>query len=67
MSSTVRINYVSGHSVTMEVEDFNIEWGKDGRKADWTLAPETATMRPLMINLDAIESVWEVLTPTPAA
>jgi hypothetical protein len=29
--------------------------------AEWKLNGETATMRPLFLNIDEIESVWEVL------
>lgn len=56
----IQINYVSGQSVVMEVEDFSVKKNNLGTEVTWKLNDES-TMRPLLINVDAIESVWEVL------
>lgn len=56
--AVVRINYKSGISEYMKVTDF--KWSKKNgvMEVNWTLH-ETAVARPLFLNLDEIESIWQ--------
>jgi hypothetical protein len=55
----IKVNYKSGHSEYFKVTDFEFEIKTTGRTAKWT-AYEPAGARPILINLDDIESVWQV-------
>lgn len=51
----VQINYKSGQSMVIEVDNFTINKGP-GLRAEW----ENATPRPLLLGVDEIESIWEL-------
>lgn len=60
MSAKVQINYVSGHKEVMDVEEFTVTVKNSGREINWKLA-DNAKLKPLLLNVDAIESIWEIL------
>lgn len=54
----IRINYKSGHSEEMEALKFEGETGPN-LKFEWT-QPEGTVIRPIYMNMDEVESVWQV-------
>ena len=58
-NSVVRINYKSGHSEEFPVMEFTFTVdGNNDRKATWQ--PVDGGQRPIFMNLDEIESIWQV-------
>ena len=60
MSAKVRINYASGISEEFDVDKFTFKKDNTGKEVEWVVA-DNAKQRPLYFNMDAVESIWELL------
>mgnify|MGYP006376754609 FL=1 len=58
--SKVKINYKSGHSEILEVDEFKVTFGSE-MALNWKMA-EKSRLRPLFINPAEIESIWEMFS-----
>lgn len=56
--SKVKINYKSGHSEILEVDEFTVTFGSE-MTLNWKMA-EKSHLRPLFVNPAEIESIWEI-------
>lgn len=52
----VQVNYKSGNSQRFFVDKFQIKWGST-KEVTWN---SISHCRPLFLNIDEIESVWQV-------
>ena len=52
----VQVNYKSGNSQRFFVDNFHIKWGSI-KEVTWN---SISHCRPLFLNLDEIESVWQI-------
>jgi hypothetical protein len=55
----IRINYKSGHSEEMEVISFDFEKTGATVSLQWE-QPKGTIIRPIHINVEEIESIWQV-------
>lgn len=52
----IQVNYKSGNSQRFFVDKFDVRWGSN-KEMSWN---SISSLRPLLLNIDEVESVWQI-------